>query len=75
MSSGYVKMANRKFSSIPNEFCISFDSHAQIEEVKESDEEPMIEGGSVYNFTSLKEIADERFQLLMIDFMAVITEC
>lgn len=61
MSGGYVKLANRKFSSIPNEFCISFDAHAQIEEVKESAEEPLIETGSYLNLTSLREIADERF--------------
>lgn len=75
MSNGYIKLSNRKFSTIPNDFCISFDQYAKIEESKENGVDPLIEGGCVYNFTSLKEIANERFGLIMIDFIAVITDC
>ena len=33
MSGGTVKMANQRFTSIRNDFCITFDQHAEIIEV------------------------------------------
>jgi len=33
MAGGQVKMANKRFTTIPNDFSLSFDNYAQIEEI------------------------------------------
>jgi len=51
-SNGQVKLANKKFSSIKNDYCISFDNHSDIVEV-DDDMEIKKQG---FCFVSLKEI-------------------
>jgi len=33
MSNGSVKIANKKYTSIKNDFCITFDKNSEIEEI------------------------------------------
>jgi len=37
-SQGQVKLANKKFSSVNNDFCINFDKQAQIKEVEDDEQ-------------------------------------
>ena len=36
MSGGQVKMANKKFTTIKNDYCLTFDEGADIEEVDDA---------------------------------------
>ena len=51
-SNGVVKMANKRFTSIKNDFCIVFEKNAQINEVPDD--------GSIaeqaFDFTDIKNI-------------------
>lgn len=62
-------MANKRFTSIKNDFCIVFEKNAQILEVPDD--------GSIaaqaFDFTSIKEIA-EVFQLMTLDICGVVSE-
>ena len=53
-SSGVVKMANKRFTSIKNDFCIVFEKNAQISEVNDD--------GSIakqaFDFTNIKGIQE-----------------
>jgi replication factor A1 len=53
-SNGNVKMANKKFTSVRNDFCIVFEKHSIIDEAKDD--------GSITNqafdFCSISEISD-----------------
>ena len=53
MSNGQVKMANKRFTTIPNDHSITFDHFAKITECNAGGSK--IKGGG-YNFTSLKKI-------------------
>lgn len=70
MSGGQVKIANKRFTTIPNDHCITFDEHAAIEEVR--DVENKITGGG-YNFTTLREVQESQ-QVFMIDVIGIITD-
>jgi len=37
VSSGSIKLANKKFTSIPNDYCISFDTQTKFEPVAEDE--------------------------------------
>tara|TARA_B110000285_G_C15099052_1_gene603862 strand:+ start:954 stop:1169 length:216 start_codon:yes stop_codon:yes gene_type:complete len=66
-----VKLANKRFTTIPNDFCITFDSYAKIEEVQEAPD-ATIQGGG-FNFTTLRQVAEAE-QVHMIDLIAVVTD-
>ena len=66
-----MKLANKRFTTIPNDFCITFDQHAKIEEVQEAPD-ARIQGGG-FNFTTLRQVAEAE-QVHMIDLIAVVTE-
>ena len=70
MSRGQVKMANKRFTTIPHDHCISFDMQACIQEVEDNSN---VIQGSAYNFTTLKSV-QEATQVFMIDLIAVLSE-
>jgi ssDNA-binding replication factor A large subunit len=49
-SNGYVKLANKKFTSIKNDYCIVFEKNAVIDEV----EDDSSISDSCFDFTSIK---------------------
>ena len=51
MSNGYVKIANKRYTTIRHDFCITFDQYANIKEADEN-ENLNIKGGG-FNFTTL----------------------
>lgn len=66
-----MKLSNKRFTTIPNDFCITFDSYAKIEEVQEAPD-AVIQGGG-FNFTTLRQVAQAE-QVHMIDLIAVVTD-
>ena len=51
-SGGTVKLANQRFATVKNDFCLVFDKNAEITEVP--DDTSIKEKG--YNFTTLADI-------------------
>ena len=53
-STGSVKIANKKFSSIKNDYCLTFEKYSKIQEVNDD--------GSIsrcgYDFITIKDIED-----------------
>jgi len=68
-SNGVVKMANKRFTSIKNDFCIVFEKNAQI--IKVVDDGSIAE--QAFDFTLIKDI-QEIMQLVTIDVCGVVTE-
>ena len=68
-SNGCVKMANKKFTSIKNDFCIVFEKNAQILEVEDD--------GSIaaqaFEFNDIKAIQDVQ-QMKTLDVCGVVAE-
>ena len=62
-------MANKRFTTIPNDFCITFDNFATVNECHEE-----VGGyqGLGFTFTTLKAI-QESTNLFMLDLIAVVT--
>ena len=69
MSSGTVKLANRKFSSIKNDFCIVFDRNAEITEVP--DDSSIKDVG--FNFVKIGNI-ELNDKSHAVDVLAVVTD-
>jgi hypothetical protein len=65
-SNGNVKISNRKYSAIDNDFCIVFDQNAEIVEVKD-DETIQSLAFSFVNINRLKTLYGPR----TIDFIGV----
>ena len=53
---GQVKIANKRYTTIPNDHCLSFDVGAEIVEVAGDDADH--ERGTVYSFTNFRKIMD-----------------
>jgi len=68
MSNGSVKIANKKYTSIKNDYCINFDKNSEIEEV-EDDNRISLQG---FNFVTIDEINDFE-QNRTVDTIGVIT--
>lgn len=51
-SNGVVKMANRKFTSIKNDFCINFDKGAEIIQVNDDESIRTL----AYNFLTINDL-------------------
>jgi len=68
-SNGNVKMANKRFTSLTNDFCIIFEKHAGIQEVKD-------DGSIAKQAFEFKKIAtiEEAVQIKSIDIMGVVCE-
>ena len=54
MRGGQIKIANKRYTSIQNDHCITFDTNAVIEEVADDGESIQM----AYNFTALQKIKD-----------------
>jgi replication factor A1 len=67
MSNGMVKVANKKYSIIDNDFWLNFDRNAEIIEV---DDDDTIHDTS-YNFKTIKEI-QEMPENSIVDFLGVV---
>ena len=67
MTNGVVKPANKRFTSIANNYCINFENCSKIEEVKD-------DGGiqsQAFDFKNIKEIADIN-ETKTIDFIGIV---
>lgn len=53
-SKGQVKPANQKFTSIKNDYCLTFGQYSEIREVKDMGDIKKVS----YSFTSIKDIQD-----------------
>lgn len=67
MSNGQVKIANQRYSSVRNDFCIVFDKNATITEVPD-DKSIEVRG---YNFASMEEIT-QASRIKIVDFIGVL---
>lgn len=72
-SNGQVKLANKRFTSIPNDFCVTMDQHAKIEEVVDVDPNKYLREVS-YNFITIKQISESNTNEALVDVIGVITE-
>ncbi|CDW83120.1 replication protein a 70 kda dna-binding subunit [Stylonychia lemnae] len=68
-SNGQVKLANKKYTSITNDHCLTFDQNAEIVEV--DDDSQIKQQG--FSFIALKEI-EQKMQNQAIDAIGVIVE-
>ena len=67
-------MANKRFTTIKNDFAITFDNFCHIEEIEGGDAGNQIQGGG-YSFTTLKEVKDNvAGDMYVIDLIAVVSE-
>jgi len=70
ISKGEVKMANKRFSSIPNDYCLILNEHASVELAE--DEEVEI-ADLIFEFTPIEKLVG-RETMLTIDFIGVVHE-
>ena len=70
MSNGNVKLANKRYTTIPHDHCLVFDTYSNITEINEEKARKSIIG-NMYNFTSLEQVSES--QLFIIDVIGVIT--
>lgn len=68
MSGGNVKLANKRFTTIPHDHSITFDEGSKFEFLNCQDI-----SGEGFNFKKLSEV-QESVNLFMIDLIAVVTE-
>lgn len=54
MSGGQIKMANKRYTTIKNDYCITFDERADIFEVEQGGS--AIRSGTVYQFTGISDL-------------------
>ena len=70
MSNGSVKMANKKFTSVRNDYCLIFDKRSVID--------PASDDGAIcrqaFDFTPIAELRDA-FQKKSIDAIGVVIQC
>ena len=64
-----VKIANKKFTSIKNDYCLTLGNHTEMKEVKE--DEGITQSG--FSFTGLKEI-EEIVSACTLDVIGVILD-
>lgn len=55
MSNGQIKMANKRFTTIKNDFQITFDQNAEIEALQDN-KDSLIKSGQIYSFTPIKNL-------------------
>jgi replication factor A1 len=56
VSNGTVKMANKKFTSIKNDFCLIFEKNAQI--IETEDDGTIASLDSAFDFTTIKSLEE-----------------
>jgi ssDNA-binding replication factor A large subunit len=67
-SNGTIKIANQKYTSIKNDYCIVFDRNSEIKECE--DDEHI--SGQGFSFTTIDEINDFE-QMRTVDAIGVVT--
>ncbi|CAI2384252.1 unnamed protein product [Moneuplotes crassus] len=67
MTNGTVRPANKRFTSIDNNFCINFEIHGKIEKV----EDEGVIADQAFDFKTAKQIADME-DIKTIDFIGVV---
>lgn len=72
MSGGQIKMANKKFTTIKNDYQITFDERADIVEIQ--DQGNTIKQGQMYQFTPISELQNIIGSSTMVEVIGVITE-
>lgn len=72
MSGGQVKMANKRYTTIKNDFCLTFDERADIEEIQ--DQGNTIKKGQMFQFTPIAELQNITASNTMVEVIGVITE-
>jgi hypothetical protein len=65
-------MSNKRFTTIPHEFCITFDNYAEVQHVEEARTSGGYKGMG-FNFHTIKDI-NEKTGLYMLDLIGIITE-
>ena len=65
-------MANKKYSSIKNDHCITFDQNSSIVEV--NDPHSRITFGPIVEFTTFDDLKSRGNTLFMIDLIGVVTD-
>lgn len=68
-TNGQIKIANKKFTSIKNDYCITFEYSTQVEQCAEDTQIK----GDAYSFTSLKGI-EELVQQCTVDVIGVVLD-
>lgn len=67
-SNGNVKLANKKFTTVKNDFCIIFDTRSSIQQVKDDGQISQ----QAFDFTRIGDLEDQ-IQLKTADVLGVIT--
>ena len=67
-ANGTVKMANQKYTSIKNDYCIVFDRNSEVQEVEDSNSISALG----FCFTTVDEINDFE-QMRTVDTIGVVT--
>ena len=57
MAGGLVKVANKKFTTIQNDYCLQFSQYADIIEINAEMEEDF-QNLTSFNFTTLKQLEE-----------------
>lgn len=68
-SGGYVKLANKRFTSIKNDYCLTFSNHAIIERCEDDEEIQSVS----FTFTGLDRI-EELVQSHTVDVIGIVLE-
>ena len=69
VSNGSLKLANKKYTSIPNDYCISFFDDTEFSEVSEDS----TIGKEAWSFKQIKAISELQVQTI-VDVIGVVVE-
>lgn len=69
MSDGYVRLANKRYTSNPNDYELTFGPYSDIQEASNQDNDQI---RVKFNFTNLSQLQSS--SLINIDFIGVIAE-
>ena len=72
MKGGHVKISNKRYTSVKNDHCITFDAGASIVEVH--DPQSSIPYGPIFEFTSFEDLKSRGSVLNTIDVIGVVTD-
>lgn len=72
MSGGSVKMANKRFTTIKNDYQLNFDERAEVKEI--FDNQSVIKSGTVFSFTPLVELKNQLQSNQLVEVIGVVIE-
>lgn len=67
-------MANKRFTTIKNDYCITFGDQVCIELIQNGEDGKNIKAGQVFNFTPINKLQDLVESLSMVDVIGVVTD-